>query len=174
MTRSYLGRRYESMKIVWKMHHYRFHHFVGRIEDMDALNRTVATVHVIKLHLLGITLDGTQHLIVRTSEIYYAAHYPSPHREDERLFIRIGIEADLLGESTHLLGIVYRLDDETFAGSNARLRIIYLRTAAAFQHIVDNQRLVPVILQHEFSSYRLAEHHLSAVYHLVLGCNLLC
>ncbi len=141
------------------MHHYRLQHFVGRIEDMNALNRTVATVHVIKLHLLGITLDDTQHLIVRTSEIYYAAHYPSPHREDERLFIRIGIEANLLGESTHLLGIVYRLDDETFAGSYARLRIIYLRTSAAFQYIVDNQRLVPVILQHEFGSYRLVEHH---------------
>ena len=39
------------------------HHWF--IEDMDALNRTVATVHVIKLHLLGITLDDTQHLIPR-------------------------------------------------------------------------------------------------------------
>lgn len=110
---------------------------------MDALNRTVATVHVIKLHLLGITLDDTQHLIVRTSEIYYATHYLSPHREDERLFIRIGIEANLLGESTHLLGIVYRLDDETFAGSNARLRIINLRTAAAFNTLLITKGLCP-------------------------------
>ncbi len=71
---------------------------------MDALYRTVATVYVIKLYLLGIRLAFHPACsLYGPAKSTYIAHYLTTHREDERLFIRIGIEAYLLGEGTHLL-----------------------------------------------------------------------
>ena len=141
---------------------------------MDALNRAVATVHVIKLHLLGIRLDFAQHLVIRTSEIHHIAHHSASHRKDERFVGGIGVEAYLLVEGAHLLGIIHCLDHEALACGNALLRILHLGASTTLQHVVDNQRSVALVLHHELSRYGMAKNHLSAVYHLVLGCNLLC
>ena len=174
MMRSHLGWRYLCLEIIRQMHHHRFHHTVGRIEDVDALHRTVATVYVIKLHFLDIRLDVTQKLIVRTCEVYHAAHHLASHHDDERFVRGIAVEAYLLHEGTHLLGVVDSLDREGLACCNTLLRIFHGCTAAALQYIVNHQRLVAFVLHHELSSYGLAEQHLSAVHHLVLGCYLLC
>ena len=140
---------------------------------MDALHRAVTTVHIIKLHFLNIRLDFAQHLVIRTCEIHHIAHHPASHGKDERFVGGIGVEAYLLVEGTHLLGIIHRLYHEALACGNALLGIFHLGAAATLQHVVDNQRLVSLVLHHELSRYGMAELHLSAVHHLVLGCYLL-
>ena len=174
MMRSHLRWGYLCLKIIRQMHHNRLHHAVGRIEDVDALYRTVASVYVIKLHFLNIRFDFAQQLVVRTGKVYHAAHNFTSHHDDERLVRGIAVEAYLLHEGTHLLGVVDCLDRKSLACSNLLLRIFHRCAAAALQYVIDHQSLVALVLHHELSSYRLAEHHLSAVHHLVLGCYLLC
>ena len=127
---------------------------------MDALYRTVATVHVIKLHLLGIRLEFAKQFIIRTCEIYHIAHYPTTHGEDKRFLRCIAIEAYLLVEGTHLLRIIHRLDQEAVARSHTVLRIHNLCTSATLIHLMDDQRFAALILHQELSGHRFAEYYI--------------
>ncbi len=161
------------MEIARQVHHHRLHRLVGRIEDMDALHRTVALVDIIKLNLLCISLELAQHLIVSAREFLDIAHHLASHRHHERFVGGIAIEQHLLLEGTHLLGIIHRLHHEALASRDALLRIFHRGTTATLIDVLDDQRLVALVLHLELSGHRMTEDNLSAVHHLMLSGNLL-
>ena len=137
MTWCQLGWRYDSLQISWQVHHHWLQGLSGRIEDMDALHRTVATIDIIKLDFLGIRFQTAQHGGIITREVSHLLHYLALHGQHKRRPCGIAIQEQLLIECTHLLGIVGHLDHKFLAWGNTPGRIFHGGATTTFLHLFD-------------------------------------
>ena len=154
------------------MHEYRLCHLIGIVEDMYLLQRSVTTVHIVKLNIVYIYFQVTERKIIRPHEILNLADHYTLHRQHKRFFAHITVYGYLLMEMSECLSIINSTHREVLTYPNS-LRKRSRRTPTTCLYILNSQGLKAFILQFELCLDRLFEEHLPHINNFLVGIDTL-
>ena len=155
------------------MHHDGLYGLISIVQDVNLCHWAVALVDIVELHAVDVNEQITESQRIVAREVDDLIDDNAFQREHQRLVAIGGVDADLLLEMSHRLGIVGGTNGEIGCTVDESFRIVDGGASAAGADVRDADVVIALVMQFILCHYRLTEHHLTYVQHLVLGLNAL-
>ena len=168
MPRSDASRRHFGLQVSGKMHNDRCDGLGRIVHDVNLLFGHVATVHVVELDVVLISLDIAYHVGILAVEVNNLIDHYTFQRQVIRLRRSIAIEGYLLVEMAQLASVVGSRHREVLAAGNGLAGKVSLCATATCPDVLDDKRRPALVLQVEIDGYRLVVDYLSAIHHIVV------
>ena len=168
-----LRRRHLSLDVVRRVHHDGLYGLISVVQDVNLCHWAVALVDFVELHAVDINEQVAESQWIVAREVDDLIDDNAFQCEHQRLVAIGGVDADLLLEMSHRLGIVGGTNGEIGGAVDESFRIVDGGASAAGAHVRDADVVIALVMQFILCHYRLTKHHLTYIQHLVLGLNAL-
>lgn len=145
------------------MHQLRLHHCLTVVQNMNLLNRHVTLVHIIEQQFCLVSKHIAEGVRIRSFEIAFLLNHDTSDSQQQRLVGGIAIDAYLLLEMSHCLGIVNGAHRESLTRSNSSQGIRDGGAATRGLYIINKQWLVTTILHLKLRLDGVSELYLPTV-----------
>ena len=146
-----------------QVHELRHHCLVAVVENMELLDRHVATIYIVEEDLVLVCQEVAKGVRIFALEVALLLYNDPFECQQKRLVGGIAVYTHLFLKMSQLLGIVDGAHGEFLPRSDRAFRIGDRRAAARGLHIADEQRLVATVLHLKLSLDGMLVHHLPTV-----------
>ena len=140
---------------------------------MNKLHRIVATVHVVKLHIVFVYQQSSYGMLEIAGKVVSLFNHYAPHLKIEGCLRRVAEYSHFLLEVSELSCIISGSYREGVSTAYGLSWIVYRCASATDPYLVDVQ-VISFVGKFKLHSYRRLIHHVAAVNNLVLGLYSLC